>query len=117
MEKKEKGGDRMKRSVIPAALIGSLFICVILAMLLLYLREAPYAGTPSSMIESRFVGGYVLTLWEGKIAIRQTGDEFPCRVYDLPATMLSVYDRATLERGVACETLAAAERLAEDYIG
>lgn len=107
----------MRRSILAAAVLGSLFVCSVLAALLVYFQRVhpSLPGDPSSV--SSYAGGYVVTLWEGKVAIRQTGVDTPCRVYDLPATMLSDYDREALLRGVACETLEAAERLAGDYVG
>ncbi len=106
----------MKRIILPGLAAG-LFLCLVMAVLLTYLRDGPFRPPDDVSSQSTFLGEYVVTLWEGKVAIRQTGDTVPTRVYDLPVSMLSEYDRNILSKGVACDSLEEAQRLAEDYAG
>lgn len=105
-----------KLSVFVFAAIGSAFLCSVTAWILLSVKEGLDPSLPAGSIES-VETGYVLTLVDGFVAVKQIGEASPCKTYDLPENMLSEYDRQMLKDGIFCASLEEAERTAEDFVG
>lgn len=72
--------------------------------------EAPL---PSSAVPP---GAYLLTEYEGKLAVMRPGAEEPERVYDVYIRTLPEYDRRRLEEGIWAADEAALQSLLQDYL-
>ena len=99
----------------------SIGVVGIVFVLILYfvpsLRPSERSAPPVSVSREEVDCGYLLTLENGFVAVKQIGVKTPCRVFDLPGTMLSDFDRAMLERGILCASVEEAERVAADFVG
>ena len=108
----------MKRKLLATCVLG---VVGIVFVLILYfvpsLRPTEKVVPPVSVSREEVDCGYLLTLEEGFVAVKQIGVKTPCRVFDLPGTMLSDFDRALLESGILCSSVEEAERIAADFVG
>ncbi len=105
-----------KYSLIVLALISCAFVCVLAASLMTSIKEYIAPSAVTSQTES-YSAGFLLTVYDGFIAIKRIGEPEPYKVFDIPASVLSEYDRDLLSRGIYCSSLEEAMSKAEDFIG
>ena len=60
--------------------------------------------------------GFLLGIYEGKIALWKDGQEKPVKVLPYQASMLPEADQEKLEKGIRVESLRELHKMIEDYL-
>lgn len=73
-----------------------------------------HAAIPSPA-PSPSVEGYLVTVYEGKIAVFKENETKPMQILDIPLSMLPEEDISILKKGIRAENIGELKRILEDY--
>lgn len=73
----------------------------------------------NSIVENPYLADdyYILTEYEGKLAVFKNGDNVPISIYDTYIDTLPKHDKELIQKGIRVESTDSLQRLIEDYTG
>lgn len=84
-------------------------------MLLLLILLNPQNTSDNKMLNTPKNNNYILSEYEGKLAIYKNGENMPISVYETYLSSLPEKDKELIEKGIIIESTEELQSLIEDY--